>query len=499
MEQTAMTVKTNLNSAIGGLNLVDPIDNMGAEYAIQMDNIIPDSDGDRIRSGFVSCVDGAYKTLIPVPFADNEKIIACKDGDVDIYDPLDWETEPVSKSGFSTDNWTYAPFVDGAGTQHLFMANGIDTLQDYTISGGLVDASYTMTDLTLDCPLSFKNTMYFVGGDWDIYYAGTQAIAGELKKFSVGSFFKKGGKILTIQNWTQDAGQGMDDIFVIISTEGEVMLYRGSNPDEDDWATLGVFVIPRPIGKHCCEMFGADVIVLTENGYLPLSGVLSDLRANRTAISGKINNIVKGKDFTDKWEVHFYSKRGWLFVNAPSNIAEYAHEQHVLNINTNAWCRFVGMDADSWCVLFDKLYFCNGKGIFKADEGTTDDGKWITYEIQRAYNTFGTPEKKQIMRLVPRFNSFYKDNTIYKRINVDFKQGNNRIIQTQDAIGYYSYWDTSIWDVNYWSDEYEAYTTRAGVKSKAGSFISVGVYGRTKNDLCFTSAGLMIKVCDGHI
>ena len=496
-----MTEKINLNSAVGGLNLIDPIDNMGAEYAIQMDNIIPDSDGDRVRSGYVSCVEGNYKRIIPVPFAGSEKLIACKDGTLDVYDPTNWATAPTQASGYSSDNWVSATFTDGAGTQHLFMTNGLDVPIDYTTANGIQASTFTIpVGVKLDSPLSFKNTMYFVGGDWDIYYGGTQAISGSLTKFPVGSFFKKGGKILTIQNWTQDAGQGMNDIFVIISTEGEVMLYQGSNPTESDWSSLGVFVIPRPIGKRCCEMVGADLIILTENGYLPLSSVLSDIRANRTAISGKINPIVRGKNFSIDWEIHFYSKKGFVFVNAPSNVSGYAYEQHVLNVNTNAWCRFLGMDAQGWAILFDKIYFCNSSGIFQADVGTTDNGNWIVYRVQRAYNTFGTPEKKQIVRMIPRLTRLFSSkDTVYKRINADFKIGKDRIIQTSEGTLYTSYWDESIWDESFWSDEYEAYTTRASVQSKTGSYISVGLYGRTKDGMQFSSTGLMIKVCGGHL
>jgi hypothetical protein len=102
------------------------------------------------------------------------------------------------------------------------------------------------------------------------------------------------------------------------------------------------------------------------------------------------------------------------------------------------------------------------------------------------------------MRMVPRFSS-YAENVVYKRINSDFKIGKNRILINQENAGYSSYWDDAIWDVNYWSDEYEAYTTRASVTSRVGSFISVGLYGRTKRELTFNSIGLMLKVCDGHI
>ena len=492
-------IKQNLSASVGGLNLIDPIDNMQPQYAIQMDNLIPDSDGDRVRNGFVSCVSGTYKRLIPVPFIEHERLIACKDGDIDVYTPSDWTVSPTHVSGYQSDDWVSSTFTDGSGGKHLFLANGADTPIDYTSGGGIASTTFTIpVGVRLDTPLSFKNALYFVGGDWDIYYGGTQAISGSLTKFSVGSFFKKGGRILTIQNWTQDAGQGMNDIFVIISTEGEVMLYQGTNPSESDWSSLGVFAIPRPIGKRCCEMVGADIIILTENGYLPLSSVLSDLRANRTAISGKINPIVRDKNFTLDWEIHFYSKKGFLFVNAPSNVSGYSHEQHVLNINTNGWCRFLGMDAQSWAVLFDNLYFCNGNGIFQADKGETDDGKWIYFQVQKAYNTFGTPEKKQLIRISMRYMGT-SDIEIYKKINSDFKIGKNRIIMTSDKTVYSSYWDEAIWDESFWSEEMEAKVQRASVQSKTGSFISVGFYGRTKTSIKLNSTGVMLKVCSGHI
>jgi hypothetical protein len=230
-----------------------------------------------------------------------------------------------------------------------------------------------------------------------------------------------------------------------------------------------------------------------------LSSVLSDIRANRTAVSGKINPIVQGKDFVNgKWEIHFYSHAGWLIVNAPSNVPRYAHEQHVLNIHTNGWCRFLGWDGQTFCVLNDKLFFGNNDGVYEANNGTTDDGDWIIYKVQKAYNQFTTPLKKQLMRIVPRYST-YSTGDLYKCINSDFKEGKNRIIIQKTNNGYQSYWDESIWDVNFWSDEYDAYQTRASVQSKVGSFLSVGFYGRTKTEFVFYSTGLIIKAGTGHI
>jgi hypothetical protein len=261
---------------------------------------------------------------------------------------------------------------------------------------------------------------------------------------------------------------------------------------------IGTFQIPKPVGKRCCSMLGADLIIITEKGYFPLSDVLSNLRANRTSISKNINGIMREKNMDKRWDIFFYAKEGLLIVNAPSNISRYAYEQHVLNFNTNAWCRFVGLNAESWCVVDDRAFFCNTNGIFEAFTGYTDNGQPIIYQIQRAYNQFGTPYKKQLMRLVPRFTSAGIPE-LYKKVNIDFNEGKKAFISISQQKGVSSYWDEAIWDESFWSDEFNAYSSRTSLTSKAGNYISIGYWGRTKQEIILYSSGLIIKNGKGHI
>ncbi len=485
----------NLSSSYGGLNIADSLDNMQPQYAVQMDNIIPDISGDRVRRGYVQINSTATATLIPILRGTTKTLIGAKGQDITVYDD---EFEVIgSKNGFSNDYWTTADFTDGAGNVHTIFANGVDTPQDFTSS--LADVGYTLTGFdNLDCPLSFKNRLYFISGDWQIAYSGIQSISGALTAFDMGSYFKKGGKLLTIANWTQDAGNGADDLLVLISTEGEVLIYSGTSPEASDWNMIGSFTIPKPIGKRCWTQLGADIIIITQQGYFPLSSVLSDLRANRVALNQKIDGITKGRNFTKRWEIHYRPSSNWIIVNAPASSGRYSYEQHVCNLNTNAWCRFVGMDASSWAVLGDDLYFCNGSGIWKADTGTTDNEANITFCLQKAYNMFGTPLKKQLMRVVPHYYSASSE-TIYKKILVDFGEGKNRIFVNKEESGISSYWDSAIWDESYWSDELHVTSTRGAVTSNVGNYISVGYYGRVKNEFILYSTGLIIKNGTGHI
>ena len=425
----------NLTSSYGGLNIADSLDNMQPQYAIQMDNIIPDIDGDRVRNGYININSTATSILIPVLRGTTKKIIAAHNQDLVVYDS-DFVVKQT-KTGFSTDYWVSADFTDGSGNVHTILANGYDTPQDYTTT--LADVGYTLTGFdNLDCPLSFKNRLYFISGDWQIAYSGVQSISGTLTAFDMGSYFKKGGKLLAIANWTQDAGSGSDDLLVLISTEGEVLIYSGTSPDSADWNMIGTFSITKPVSKKCWAQIGADLIIITQRGYFPLSSVLSDLRANRAMLNQKIDGITKGRDYSKRWEIHYRPSTNWLIVNAPSDTGIYSYEQHICNLNTNAWCRFVGMDANSWAVLGDDLYFCNGKGIWKADTGTTDNGANITFCLQKAYNSFGTPLKKQLMRVVPHYYSSANE-TIYKKILSDFGIGKNRIFIQREKTGVNTY------------------------------------------------------------
>lgn len=485
----------NLSSSFGGLNVADALDNMEPQYAVQMDNIIPDVDGDRVRRGYVNINTTPTSKLIPILRGSVQKMIGAHVSTLTVYDD-DWTVE-ATKGGFSNDNWVSADFTDGAGVVHTILANGSSIPQDYTST--LVDVGYTLTGFpNLDCPLAFKNRLYFISGDWQIAYSGVQSISGSLTAFDMGSYFKKGGKLLSIANWTQDAGNGADDLFVLISTEGEVLIYSGTSPEAQDWSMIGTFSITKPVGKRCWAQLGADLILITQRGYFPLSSVLSDLRANRALLNQKIDGITKGRDFNKRWEIHYRPSTNWLIINAPSDTGIYNYEQHVCNLNTNAWCRFVGMDANSWAVLGDDLYFSNAQGIWKADTGTTDDGKDITFCLQKAYNNFGTPLKKQIMRVVPNYYSAANE-TIYKKIISNFGIGKNRIFVHREEQGIKTYWDEAIWDESFWSDEINVHSTRGSVTSKVGNFISIGYYGRVKNEFVLYSSGLIIKNCNGHI
>ena len=53
------------------------------------------------------------------------------------------------------------------------------------------------------------------------------AVAGAASMFDLGQIFTEGGYLMAMATWTVDAGYGVDDLAVFITSEGEVAVYRG--------------------------------------------------------------------------------------------------------------------------------------------------------------------------------------------------------------------------------------------------------------------------------
>ena len=56
-------------------------------------------------------------------------------------------------------------------------------------------------------------------------------------------------------------------------------------------------------------------------------------------------------------------------------------EQHVINLNTGAWCRFTNIRAHCWGLFNGRLYFGSDNGVFLFDEGYADNKTHIMGHI----------------------------------------------------------------------------------------------------------------------
>ena len=168
-----------------------------------------------------------------------------------------------------------------------------------------------------------------------------------------------GGYLVAVANWTQDGGQGIDDLTVFVTSEGEVLVYTGSNvADADDWILRGSYKIGRPIGYKCCLSYQGDVVIITQDGYIPLSSALAVDKVNspQIAYSDIIRDLVcdRTKIYASRagWQGIIYARGGYAIFNVP---LYKGFEQHVINVNTGAWCRFTDINSHCWAEFNNRL------------------------------------------------------------------------------------------------------------------------------------------------
>lgn len=403
-----------LPSPIGGLNRRDSFDAMAADDAIVMDNYYPSESSVCLRNGYRSYALGgensAVETLINFCNPENSRLFAATEGKiVDVTSGGD----SVVVQNLHGNVWSYVQF-----RERLLLANGEDAPMSY-YKNGLGDWVWEQTSLSGDdlapsrlckVAVSKQRVFYVEKNSLSYWYSdGAGEVQGTLNKVDLSFFATRGGYLKAIASWTLDGGQGLDDLTVFITSEGEVFVYSGNNPsDADDWKLKGRYFISRPVGDNCVVQYQGDIVLICEEGYVPLSSVLklADSGASSVAYSDKIRGLVlsrikNGKNLAG-WQGIIYPRGGYAMFNVPCG---RQFEQHVINMSSGAWCRFVGINALCWCLFEGRLFFGSESGVYLFDEGHSDDGMAILGCVHQAYGDLGVPNLKKILMLNPRTKS----------------------------------------------------------------------------------------------
>lgn len=496
MYQVNRNVKSKeitLPAPIMGLNRKEPLSAMEPLYAIQMDNYIPLDSKIELRPGYTKycTLSGQVQTLAAYHYPSYDAFFAVQGGK--IYD-ITTPTEPTDLEVALTND--YCQTVQYKN--YMYFMNGADTPQAYYVDGN-GDAhigawGFTGTGLTATKIINgavSKEFLWFVEkGSLKAWYAKEAGnVSGELYSFDLAQIAKWGGELISIVNWTIDGGTGIDDYTAFITSEGEVLVYAGINPnDANGWELKGSYKISKPIGYRCTMQYQGDIVVICQDGYFPMGKALAAANAGDSliAFSDNIRGLVIERTSKNSWRKGWqgiiYTKKGYGIFNVPNG---EQFEQHVINISTGAWCRFTNINAYCWRVFNDNIYFGGAGGVYKFDSGNSDDGQDISGVVAQAYNDLGTPNLKKVSLLNPRTAS----SAPYKLViytNTDYRQAN---VEYESNIGYASgtLWNASPWGASwdlkgvYWStDQVNNIQSQWIMNSASGVKISVVFKTKTK-------------------
>ena len=448
-----------------GWNTRDALAAMKPDMAIVLDNWFPANERCELRKGFTehaTGLDGAVETLMEyVPASGTAKLFAAS-GD-DIHDVTSaGAVGAAAVTGLNNARWQHVN-IGTSGGRFLFACNGADTAQVYDGSSWAnTSLSGPTTTALVWCNLHQRRVWLGTTDSLSAWYGGPNALTGGFTEFPLYGIARKGGYLMGMATWTRDGGAGMDDVAVFVTSEGEAIVYSGTDPSSaSTWALIGVFQIGRPLGRRFWVKAGADVILLLEDGFVPLSRVLAVDRAQVAAqsISDQISRTfaASARDYGGNfgWQPILYPKRNQLLVNVP--ISGVKAHQYVFNTLTGAPCRFTGINAASFSLKGDDLYFGaqSGGKVFLADNGTDDNGSNIELDVMQAFSYFGSQALKHFRMARPVFSASTSLDVALD-FNVDFAQRAPTSLPSTIQ-GSSPVWDTALWDQATWGGDDDIY------------------------------------------
>lgn len=459
----AVSGTASIQAPTGGLNAKDAIADMPETEAVIMTNWFPTPSSVAIRNGYDSHATGlgsAVETLMTYNIGATKQIFGIAGGS--IYNvTASGAVGAAVVSGLTNSRWQYVT-IGTAGGYFLLACNGANDIELYdgatwTAINALSTPAITgVTTSEIIGVNNFKNRIWLIQKNTlKAWYLPVSAIAGAANALDLSALFKLGGYLMAMENWTIDNANGVDDYAAFITSEGEVALYKGTDPSSSTtWALVGTFRMGRPIGRRCAIKVAADVLLLTTDGAFPLSkALLTDRTQSQAAATDKITNLFKPdiQNYSTNfgWQAILYPFGNKLLINIPSVENSISH-QYVMNTINGSWCKFTGWNANCWAELNDVLYFGGDGVVYAADTGEDDNGSNIETDVQQAFSYFGS--KGQIKKFTMARPTFLTDGDINPAIvlNTDFEQRVPSASPSFTSSGT-SLWDVSTWDVASWA------------------------------------------------
>jgi hypothetical protein len=417
---------------IGGWDAQSPLAAMPPQNAIILDNWIPRSGYCEIRRGYIpqqTGTPGPVESMMAFrggPTGDS--LFAAADGN--LYD-VTTQGAPLGSpvySGATSNRWNYTSFANAAG-EWLIAVNGVDTPIGYnagtwatlpTITGSSGPITLNPNNLYAVTPHQGR-LLFTEANSLHVWFPAAGAVGGAMQLLDLGSVFSKGGRLIGVSTWSWQFGVTADEYAVFLTDQGQIALYAGIDPSQaSDWALTGVYNFGPPIGPKALLSYGADLVIITTDGIIPLSQALKLDRTqdNTVALTSMIkdafSSAVRAYSMNYGWQGILYpgdttsndttADGGSLGIfNIPITTLGTS-EQYVSNLSTGAWCRFVGINSFCWEIANNAVYFGSTNGVYQWDIGADDNGEIITAESKSAFSSFGLAVNKQFTMIRPLLN-----------------------------------------------------------------------------------------------
>lgn len=462
----ARTISVNLPVPRGGVNYIDGPDapeSRDITDARTLKNLYPSGATVDLRGGidaFITITGGdpvnSLFNLILATGAD--RLVAATDNklyriDTGSASNITGATTPTS------DNWQGTIF-----SHYLFLCNGADTMQRYD-GTNVIDSTFTGPTLsTLINASSYHERLMFVQKDTASYWvSAVQAVgASALTEVPLKYVLKSGGFLVWCGSHTHHSGQLPTDLFVAVSSEGEVLFYQGSDPTSaSNWAIAARYYVGKPMGYNAFIEVDNDTWMITEAGIVPLSllfGNGSTVAVN--AVSRKVNMLIqryaKSVGFSPLWRGMYWPQGKRVFVQVPKSASQTF--MLVCNIETGAWCvyEYNSVSGFSMALMDGVPYIGSSTGgiVYEAEQDQSDDGLAISWSMDLPFTFFGDRQSFKVFKDVRPLMFTERGVSVGFAINTDFRD-DAEVSTVPTGSGTNIAWDVSDWDTSDWGTEGE--------------------------------------------
>lgn len=474
---------TTLPAPVMGWNTRDPLDGMNPLFAVTMENWFPEEQAVSIRRGYSEHIASGLGGVAVETLAEHSsatgtrKMLAVAGGT--IYN-VTTTTATSLVSGYNNSRFQTVQM-----NNLLLMYNGLNTPGSYN---GSTVSNLTYTGIAdpkdLVQATTYRNRLYLVDIDGKLWYGGVSAVQGALTEFPVSYLFQRGGGAYFVTTWTRDNGAYFSELLVICSTEGEVFVYAGASPDDDDWTLVGHVFLKRPLSRRGFRNVGTEIEILTQTGVVSLSQALA--QQSRTLTTSLTDLIAPSFASASKlykanfgWEIAEYPLGKMMLYNVPVSATESF--QFVRNVITGAWTKFTGLNTTAWCCFDDDMYFGTADGrVMKFGSVTADNGTYIRSRIKPAFNYLGDREHVKHVKMVRPIFVATAPISLQLGIDVDFEnKPTTGTVETEGTAG--AVWDEAAWDTSSWADEDAVHANWYSAPATVGRCISPKFEAQTRN------------------
>lgn len=494
------------------------------QTCLSMGNFLCTTNSVEVRKGYrkwQDALDTAIGTLMPYnhPTSASSRLFAVSDsgifnittrtnnGGVTPARALNWGSVVVGRTRFAS----FVQYFTSVAPYLCVVCSG-NGYYTYDAAGGWVNhpagagaGQINGTSPTnFDFVFSWKSRLWFVkDGESVAWYLPVNAIAGTVNSFDFGPTFLNGGAIACMVSISVDGGIGIDDHLAVISTKGDVSIWKGTDPSAlSTFAIVGRWSLGSvPAGRRFATAYGSDALVLTTKGLTSLAALMRGQTIGQAmfeSVSAPVDPVLHDEIVAGQtsygWELFQQRVDNQLMITVPqsSTTTWKAYMMHMLN---NAWSSIYSMPCYTHAMFNDFCYASDRAGnVYQTFYGITDDVGFSDTNniipeayVQTNFESYESGEVYKMFRLLTVIFMAGVEPAVNARIVKEFSVASPPGTASIPPVITGSLWGSGLWGTATWYSASvsapNTYIGRLGLNSMAyyaALLMSVTAYGGSK-------------------